>query len=132
MWQIGKNKFSFHLLNPFKTDNISYNNQKGANNMATQTNYSVELTSKIVSDYQAGTSVEDIASAIDKSVRSVRSKLVREGVYVAKPTQKSTKVMGPTKKELLKELNDNFGYDVSGLEGATKEAISHLMTVLAQ
>jgi hypothetical protein len=132
MWQIGKNKFSFHLLNPFKTDNISYNNQKGANNMATQTNYSVELTSKIVSDYQAGTSVEDIASAIDKSVRSVRSKLVREGVYVAKPTQKSTKVMGPTKKELLIELNNNFGYDVSGLEGATKEAISHLMTVLAQ
>ncbi len=132
MWQIGKNKFSFHLLNPFKTDNISYNNQKGANNMATQTNYSVELTSQIVSDYQAGTSVEDIASAIDKSVRSVRSKLVREGVYVAKPTQKSTKVMGPTKKELLIELNDNFGYDVSGLEGATKEAISHLMTVLAQ
>ena len=132
MWQIGKNKYSFHLLNPFKTDNISYNNQKGANNMATQTNYSVELTSQIVSDYQAGTSVEDIASAIDKSVRSVRSKLVREGVYVAKPTQKSTKVMGPTKKELLKELNDNFGYDVSGLEGATKEAISHLMTVLAQ
>jgi hypothetical protein len=132
MWQIGKNKFSFHLLNPFKTDNISYNNQKGANNMATQTNYSVELTSQIVSDYQAGTSVEDIASAIDKSVRSVRSKLVREGVYVAKPTQKSTKVMGPTKKELLIELNNNFGYDVSGLEGATKEAISHLMTVLAQ
>ena len=132
MWQIGKNKFSFHLLNPFKTDNISYNNQKGATNMATQTNYSVELTAKIVSDYQAGTSVEDIASAIDKSVRSVRSKLVREGVYVAKPTQKSTKVMGPTKKELLIELNNNFGYDVSGLEGATKEAISHLMTVLAQ
>ena len=132
MWQIGKNKYSFHLLNPFKTDNISYNNQKGANNMATQTNYSVELTSQIVSDYQAGTSVEDIASAIDKSVRSVRSKLVREGVYVAKPTQKSTKVMGPTKKELLIELNNNFGYDVSGLEGATKEAISHLMTVLAQ
>jgi len=132
MWQIGKNKFSFHLLNPFKTDNISYNNQKGANNMATQTNYSAELTSQIVSDYQAGTSVEDIASAIDKSVRSVRSKLVREGVYVAKPTQKSTKVMGPTKKELLIELNDNFGYDVSGLEGATKEAISHLMTVISQ
>ena len=131
MWQIGKNKFSFHLLNPFKTDNISYNNQKGANNMATQ-NYTAELTAKIVSDYKAGVDVNDIASAIDKSVRSVRSKLVREGVYVAKPVTKSTKVMGPTKKELLIELQDNYGYDVSGLEGATKEAISHLMTVLAQ
>ena len=95
-------------------------------------NYSAELTAKIVSDYKAGVDVNDIASAIDKSVRSVRSKLVREGVYVAKPRPTSTKVMGPTKKELLKELESNFGYDVSGLEGATKEAISHLMTVLAQ
>ena len=95
-------------------------------------NYSAELTAKIVSDYQAGVDVNDIASAIDKSVRSVRSKLVREGVYVAKPRPTAKKVMGPTKKELLKELESNFGYDVSGLEGATKEAISHLMTVLAQ
>ena len=95
-------------------------------------NYSAELTAKIVSDYQSGVDVTDIASAIDKSVRSVRSKLVREGVYVAKPRPTAKKVMGPTKKELLKELESNFGYDVSGLEGATKEAISHLMTVLAQ
>ena len=85
-------------------------------------NYSAELTAKIVSDYQSGVDVTDIASAIDKSVRSVRSKLVREGVYVAKPRPTAKKVMGPT----------NFGYVVSGLEGATKEAISHLMTVLAQ
>ena len=98
--------------------------------MKTQ-NYSAELTAKIVSDYQAGVDVTDIASAIDKSVRSVRSKLVREGVYVAKPVTKSTKVMGPTKKALLIELQDNFGYDVSGLEGAKKEASSHLMPVLA-
>ena len=94
--------------------------------MATQTNYSVELTSKIVSDYKAGTSVEDIASAIDKSVRSVRSKLVREGVYVAKPVTKSTKVMGPTKKELLKDL-EATGFEVAGFEGATKEAIVRLL-----
>ena len=49
--------------------------------MATQVNYSAEMTAQIISDYQNGTSVEDIANAIDKSVRSVRSKLVREGVY---------------------------------------------------
>ena len=83
-------------------------------------NYSAELTAKIVSDYQSGVDVTDIASAIDKSVRSVRSKLVREGVYVAKPRPTAKKVMGPTKKELLKELESKFGYDVSGVEGATR------------
>ena len=45
--------------------------------MAKAINYSPELTAKIVEDYQNGTSVEAIADAIEKSVRSVRSKLVR-------------------------------------------------------
>ena len=89
-------------------------------------NYSAELTAKIVSDYQSGVDVTDIASAIDKSVRSVRSKLVREGVYVAKPRPTAKKVMGPTKKELLKDL-EKTGVDVAGLEGATKEAITRLL-----
>ncbi len=40
--------------------------------MATQANYSAEMTAQIISDYQNGASVEDIANAIDKSVRSVR------------------------------------------------------------
>ena len=91
-----------------------------------QVNYSAEMTAQIISDYQNGTSVEDIASSIDKSVRSVRSKLVREGVYVAQPKAKSAKVQGPTKKELLRDLSDT-GFDVSGFEGATKEAITRLI-----
>ena len=95
-------------------------------------NYSAAQVAQIIDQYQAGQDIDMIADGIGKSVRSVRSKLVREGVYVAKPKTTSKKVLGPTKKELLKELESNFGYDVSGLEGATKEAISHLMTVLAQ
>ena len=91
-----------------------------------QQNYSAEMTAKIVSDYQNGVAVEAIAESIEKSVRSVRSKLVREGVYVAKPKAKSTKVMGPTKKELLKDL-EATGFDVAGFEGATKEAIERLI-----
>ena len=91
-----------------------------------QQNYSAEMTAKIVSDYQNGVDVEAIAESIEKSVRSVRSKLVREGVYVAKPKAKSTKVMGPTKKELLKDL-ETTGFDVAGFEGATKEAIERLI-----
>ena len=91
-----------------------------------QQNYSAEMTAKIVSDYQNGVAVEAIAESIEKSVRSVRSKLVREGVYVAKPKTKSTKVMGPTKKELLKDL-EATGFEVAGFEGATKEAIERLI-----
>ena len=93
-------------------------------------NYTPEMTALIVDQYENGTSIEDIAAQVVKSVRSVRSKLVREGVYVAKPKVVSRKVEGPTKKELLVELSTT-GYDVSGLEGATKDAIARLMVALA-
>ena len=67
-------------------------------------NYTPELTAQIVDQYQQGVDVEAIAAAIDKSVRSVRSKLVREGVYIAKPKVTTRKANEPTKKELLNQL----------------------------
>ena len=51
--------------------------------MPAQPNYTEEMTVQIISQYQDGVAVAEIAEAIGKSVRSVRSKLVREGVYVA-------------------------------------------------
>ena len=88
-------------------------------------NYSPELTDAIVADYQAGTPVEDIAEAIGKSVRSVRSKLVREGVYVAAEKPKAKRDNGPSKKELLARLEEGDpNAPLGGLMGATKEAIS--------
>ena len=95
-----------------------------------QVNYSAEMTAQIVDQYQQGVEIESIADSIGKSIRSVRSKLVREGVYVAAPTQKSERVQGPTKKELLVEL-ESTGFDVKGLEGATKEAIVRLIAHFA-
>ena len=92
--------------------------------------YSPELTGQIVSAYQAGTAVEEIAETIGKSVRSVRSKLVREGVYVAKEKVATRKVEGPTKKELLIDI-DATGFDTKGFEGATKEALTRLLGVIA-
>lgn len=100
--------------------------------MAKAINYSPELTAQIVSDYQAGTSVEDIAIQIEKSVRSVRSKLVREGVYVSQPKVSARKSDEPTKKELLNELEAVFPYDVNGLQGATKDAIKDLLKHFAE
>ncbi len=93
-------------------------------------NYSPELTGQIVSAYQAGTAVEEIAETIGKSVRSVRSKLVREGVYVAKEKVATRKVEGPTKKEILRDL-DATGFDVKGFEGATKDALTRLLGMVA-
>ena len=88
-------------------------------------NYTAAQVAQIIDQYAAGQSIDMIADGIGKSVRSVRSKLVREGVYVAKPKTASKKVQGPTKKELLRELDTH--YDSKGLEGATKEAIEGLL-----
>ena len=98
--------------------------------MATQPNYTEEMTVSIISQYQDGIAVADIAEAIGKSVRSVRSKLVREGVYVAKEKVATRKVEGPTKKELLIDI-DATGFDTKGFEGATKEALTRLLGVVA-
>ena len=88
-------------------------------------NYSPELTDAIVADYQAGTPVADIADAIGKSVRSVRSKLVRENVYVAQEKPKTKRDNGPSKKELLARLEEvDPNAPINGLMGATKEAIA--------
>ena len=95
--------------------------------MAKAVNYTPELTATIIEQYQDGVDVADIAASIDKSVRSVRSKLVREGVYVASAKPAAKKVMGPTKKELLIELEEIAPFSVDGFMGATMEAINDLI-----
>ena len=91
-------------------------------------NYTEELTAKVISDYQEGVEIDTIADTIGKSVRSVRSKLVREGVYIAKPkATSSTKRDEPTKKELLNSLENIAPFEVNGFMGATKTALSDLL-----
>jgi hypothetical protein len=87
-------------------------------------NYTEAQVAQMIADYQAGQSVETIAESMGKAVRSVRSKLVREGVYVAaeKPA-KAKREEGPTKKELIRELEAIAPFPVEGLMNATKEAI---------
>ena len=96
---------------------------------AKKVNYTPELTAQIVSDYQAGTPVDEIAEIVGKSVRSVRSKLVREGVYVAKEKVATRVNVGPTKKDLLRSLEAS-GFDTKGFDGATKEALTRLIGIV--
>jgi len=95
-------------------------------------NYTPEMTAKAIDLYQEGVAIDEIADAIGKSVRSVRSKLVREGVYVAQPKATARKSDEPTKKELLRNLEDALPSDfpINGMMGATKEAIVALMGVV--
>ena len=97
-------------------------------------NYTPEMTAKAIDLYQEGVAIDEIADAIGKSVRSIRSKLVREGVYVAQPKATARKSDEPTKKELLRNLEDALPSDfpINGMMGATKEAIVALMGVVKQ
>jgi hypothetical protein len=120
--------FIFHLLLAQKYRINNYQSEKQEMQMKTP-NYTQAQVAQITDAYQQGQDIEQIADAVGKSVRSVRSKLVREGVYVAKPKTTSKKVLGPTKKELLRELDGHM--DTKGLEGATKEAIERLIGIIA-
>lgn len=96
---------------------------------AKRENYTAELTAAIVERYEAGESVESIAESIGKAVRSVRSKLVREGVYVAQEKPKAAaKDEGPTKKELLRDLESLAPhFPIEGFVNATKDALTALI-----
>ncbi len=68
----------------------------------TKTNYTPEQTTQLVAGYQAGETVEQLAEALGKTVRSVVAKLSREGVYVAKT--KTTGQARVKKAELVDKL----------------------------
>jgi hypothetical protein len=94
-------------------------------------NYTEDQTAQMIADYQAGQSVESIAESMGKAVRSVRSKLVREGVYVAQEKAvKAKREDGPTKKELMRDLEALAPFEVEGFMNATKEAIQSLIVLL--
>ena len=95
-------------------------------------NYTDEMVKTAVSMYEdlGNDGLDQIAGAIGKNVRSVRSKLVREGVYIATPKKVAKKVDGPSKKELLRTI-EGIGFDVAGFEGATKSALTRLHGIVA-
>jgi hypothetical protein len=97
-------------------------------------NYTAEQTAKIIADYQAGVKVEDIASAMGKTVRSIVAKLSREKVYVAK-TYVSKTGEKPVKKDVTADaigailrLSEN---DIESLTKANKSALKAIFDALA-
>lgn len=88
--------------------------------------YTAEQTAQAVESYSKGVTVEQIAEALGKSVRSVIAKLSREKVYVAKVTPKGSRV---TKAMLISAIAVKFGVEaeaMESLEKATKETLEIL------
>ena len=85
---------------------------------ATKTNYTEAQTLELVTRYQAGETVEALAEAVGKSVRSVVAKLSREGVYVAKTKTKGEARV--TKAGLTSMLEAKLGMAAGSLESLQK------------
>jgi hypothetical protein len=94
----------------------------------TVTNYTEAQTEQLHNLYaELGTpGLDKIADQLGKSVRSVRAKLVRDGLYQAADKTATAKATGPSKKEILRDF-ETVGFDPAGLEGATKEALVRVL-----
>ena len=97
-------------------------------------NYTPEQTAKMVSDYAAGVTVENIALELGKTIRSVVAKLSREKVYIAKSY--TSKTGAPVVKKdahadaigAILNMSEN---EVDSLTKANKTALEKIFTALA-
>lgn len=93
-------------------------------------NYTPEMVERMKAMYAEGgnAALQDIADALNRPLRSVRAKLVHEGVYVATGTVPKTRAdEGPTKKELLARLDSLEAFSTEGLDSITKDALTRLI-----
>lgn len=100
---------------------------------ATQTNYTAEQTQDVITAYQAGETVEAIATRLGKSTRSIVAKLSREGVYKAKSKAKGEQVT--RKADLIAEIALSIGTSeelIESLEKATKETLELIAKAVKQ
>lgn len=94
-------------------------------------NYTAEQTSQIVERFEAGETVESLATAFGKSTRSIVAKLSREGVYKAKAKAKAE--VRIKKDALVAEIAAITGVDqekLDSLEKATAEALHVVLDAL--
>jgi len=99
----------------------------------TNVNYTEEVTAAIVAAYTANpvkATVEALAEANGKSVRSIIAKLVREGVYQAQ--ERVTKTGEPVvrKQDLVAQIEATTGVEFPSLVKASKADLVELAKFL--
>lgn len=98
--------------------------------MAATGNYTEEEKEKLFELYEkyGSENLQEVAEQLGKSVPSVRSKLVKEGVYVRPEKPSNRKKTGLAKKEILNEM-EKLGVPtdvVDGLLPSKKTALNGL------
>ena len=86
-------------------------------------NYTEEQVDLMIDKYSANPTretVEELADTLDKSIKSIIGKLSREGVY--KKTEYLTKTgeKPVTKRELVDNIAEQLGVDITALAGLEK------------
>jgi len=97
-------------------------------------NYTEEMVQAMVADYQDNPTPETVAKLSEefsKTTRSIVAKLVREGVYKAAPRVTKTGAPVIRKAELVAQINETLGVELSTLEKASKQDLESLVTALA-
>ena len=94
-------------------------------------NYTDEMVTAMVADYEANPTQETVAKLsqeFSKTTRSIVAKLVREGVYKAQ--QRVTKTGAPVirKAELVSQIQDALGVELLTLEKASKADLEKLLS----
>ena len=103
--------------------------------------YTEDQVSKMVAEYTAVETDEARAEVVDtlaeefgKSVASVRSKLVREGVYVKKARTTKSGEAVVSKADLVQQIADALGKDAESfdsLEKATKRVLQDILAAVS-
>jgi hypothetical protein len=94
-------------------------------------NYTPEQTQQRVEAYKAGTSVENLATQLGRSTRSIVAKLSREGVYKAE--SKTTGMARVKKAELVDIIANRCGVApeiFESLEKANHEVLEAIVANL--
>lgn len=103
-------------------------------NITTTKNYTKDQEAKMMADYSlepTRSTVEELSKDLGKSSKSIIAKLVSLGVY--KKMVKATKTGMPVirKTELVKIINEHYGFEMPSLVKATKTDLQLLVTNLA-
>jgi len=98
-------------------------------------NYTAEQTADMLERFKAGESVESLATAMGKTVRSIVAKLSREGVYKAKERVSKTGEAVVKKDALTDQLAALAGLteaEADSLTKANKTALMKLIKVVTK
>jgi hypothetical protein len=97
-------------------------------------NYTDEMVEAMVADYQDNPTKDTVtkwSNEYNKSTRSIVAKLVREGVYVAAPRVTKTGAPVIRKSEIVAQIQDALGVELSTLEKASKADLERLLAAVS-